>query len=310
MSEQDDRPDDRPRDDSTPPDDRTADTEQSSGSTAYEPDAAPPESVLTGFSWDDPAGGAAPTRPEEPEPTDAAPATEPVPAAPTPDPTAGDSSDSAPAQYPPAAPYPPAAGAAPGEAADPYSQQQSPYGDQAAGQQPSPYGQPYGQQAPYGQQQPYGQQPSPYGQQPSPYGQQPGTQQPYGGEPYGQQVSPYGQQGYGSSAPYTSTPQPYAYGPPPLGPEAEKARSNAILWTILNGVSIFVCGNLLAIVGVILAAIAINKAREDVQGAKNLTRWSIILFVLGFALWLVLIVILLAFGFLGALGTAATGSGF
>ncbi len=155
---------------------------------------------------------------------------------------------------------------------------------------------------------------NPYGQPTNPYGQPSGTPDPYpqahgeqqAASPYGQQ-QPYGQ-GYGPSASYTTTPQPYAYGPPPLSPEGEKVRSSAILWTILNGVAIFLCANLLSIGGVALAAIAIGKTRDDVQGARNLVKWSWILFAIGFAFWL-----LIAIGYVVlfvVLGTASLSSGF
>ena len=208
------------------------------------------------------------------------------------DPTSQDT----PAAYPPPAPYPPVgstddAAAAFGEqptgrpeAADEASYGRSGYGE--SGQ--TGYGETYGQ-----------------GAQP-PYGQPPATQ-PYGQQPYGQ--GGYGQGGYGTSAEYTSTRQPYAYGPPPLSPEGEKARSNAILWAVLNGIAIFF-GNLLSIGGVVLALLAIGKARDDVDGARTLTRWSWILFAVGFALWLLLIIGALALFGLALAGSIGAGAGF
>jgi len=133
---------------------------------------------------------------------------------------------------------------------------------------------------------------SPYEQQQPPYGQQ---------ELYGQQ-QPYGR-GYGQSAPYTTTPQPYAYGPPPRSPEAEKVRSSAVLWTILNVVGFFF-GNVLSVGGIVLAAVAIGKTRDDVQGARNLVKWSWILFAIGFAFWLLVIVAFVLFVVAGAAGAA------
>lgn len=220
----------------------------------------------------------------------------------------GDLDGQTPAQYPPAAPYPPAAGQPPAGS--------RPFDEQAAafGEQPGPYSQVPGDRPPgdgYGQQppaQPWSEQPS--SQQQQPYGQAYG--QTYGDQASGQGYgAPYGQpaegQGYGQSASYTSTPQPYSYGAGAMTPEAEKARSNAILWTILNGVAIFLCGNLLAIPGVILAAFGISKAGSDVDSSRNLTRWSWILFAAGFALWLLLIIGVVA---LGLAGTLAGAGGF
>ncbi|WP_380165483.1 hypothetical protein [Jannaschia sp. R86511] len=280
MTENSDRPDHADEPEATTPE-----------ATAPEPartdrDDAAPESVLTGFSWDDPSG-AAPTRPEQPAGSD-----QPAPDAPAADAPAygtAQASDTppssdepsygtpygatpeAPAQYPPAAPYPPA-----GAQQDPYGQ--GAYGPTGQAGQPGQGGEGYAAAG-----QAYGQ---PYGQQPAPYAG-----------------------GYGQSAPYTSTPQPYAYGPPPLSPEAEKVRSSAILWTVLNGISIFVCFNVFAIGGVICAAIGIGKARDDVQGARNLVKWSWILFAIGFALGLLLLIGYIVF-VIGVIGTAGMNSGF
>ena len=131
-----------------------------------------------------------------------------------------------------------------------------------------------------------------------PYGQTPSSgEQPYTAPPsYEQQ--PYGQQPY-SAQPYGAYP---SYGAPALDAEQEKVRSNAILWTILNGAAIFLCANLLAVAGVVLAAVAIGKARTDVDGARSFVRWSWILFALGFVFWILLIVGLIAFVGLGTMG--------
>ena len=132
-----------------------------------------------------------------------------------------------------------------------------------------------------------------------PYAQTP----PPGQQPYSPPPS-YEQQAYGQQQPYSA--QPYgaypSYGGPALDAEQEKVRSSAILWTILNGASIFLCGNLLAVAGVALAAVAIGKARTDVDGARGFVRWSWILFTLGFVFWILLLVGLIAFVGLGTMG--------
>lgn len=124
-----------------------------------------------------------------------------------------------------------------------------------------------------------------------PYGQTPPSdQQPYAPPPsYEQQ--PYGQQQPYSAQPYGSYP---SYGSPALDAEQEKVRSSAILWTILNGASIFLCANLLAVPGVVLAAVAISKARSDVEGARSFVRWSWILFAIGLVGWVLLLIGLVA----------------
>ncbi len=120
----------------------------------------------------------------------------------------------------------------------------------------------------------------------SPYGQQPYAQEPYPQDPSGQQAYAY--------------PPPHGYGAPQPDAEQEKVRSSAILWTVLNGGAIFLCANLLAIPGVILAAVAISKARTDVEGARSFVKWSWILFALGFVLAILFVVGLIAFVGLGA----------
>ena len=59
--------------------------------------------------------------------------------------------------------------------------------------------------------------------------------------------------------------------------------------------------------GVILAALAIGRAREDVPAAGT-RRWSWILFVAGFAFWLLIIVGYVVFFIV--LGTASMSGGF
>lgn len=125
----------------------------------------------------------------------------------------------------------------------------------------------------------------------SPYGQQPYAQESYPQDPYPQDPS--------SQQPY-AYPPPYGYGAPQLDAEQEKVRSSAILWTVLNGGAIFLCANLLAIPGVILAGVAIAKARTDVEGARSFVKWSWILFTLGFVLAILLVAGLIAFVGLGA----------
>lgn len=278
MTDPSDRPQDEPRD-----------------GTGQEPPREDGDgSTLAGFSWDDPSGGAAPVRPDDEARSGS---------------SAAGHDGQTPAQYPPAAPYPPA-GSAPSER--PLDERAAAFGEQPGPySQGSGYGQGSGQQSwqGSGQGSGYGEQPpaQPWSEQPAPPPGQPPYGQAYPQQPYG---APYGRppegSGYGQSSPYTSTPQPYSYGAGgALTPEAEKARSNAILWTILNGVAIFLCGNLLAIPGVVLAAFGISKASTDVSSSRNLTRWSWILFAAGFALWVLLIIGFIALGFAGTL--AGTG---
>jgi hypothetical protein len=72
-----------------------------------------------------------------------------------------------------------------------------------------------------------------------------------------------------------------------------------VLWTILNGVAIFFCGNLGAIAGVILAAVAIGRVRTDLPGARRFVKLSWIWFAIGFALgiafWTIYIIVIVVF---------------
>ncbi|MGF1660934.1 MAG: hypothetical protein ACFCVG_00435 [Kineosporiaceae bacterium] len=143
----------------------------------------------------------------------------------------------------------------------------------------------------------------------------PGPAQPAPPQPYSQPGYPqpsyshptppppaYPAPGYGPPAGY-GAPAGYA-APPPLTPESEDVRGKAILWTILNGVAIFLCGNIGAIVGVILAAVAIGRARTDVPGARRFVKWSWISFVIGFAVgivfWTIYFVAIVALGIASA----------
>ena len=166
--------------------------------------------------------------------------------------------------------------------------------------------------------------PSPYQQQyPSPQYQSPEYQAPQYQAPQYQApqypAPPYQQQGGYPATPATSPTgygAPPAYGAPgygapagyaplPMSPESEDVRGKAVLWTILNGVAIFFCANLGAIVGVTLAAIAIGRSRTDVVSARRLVKWSWIWFIIGFAaalvFWVLYFVIIVASVSLGGL---------
>ncbi|NUR92017.1 MAG: hypothetical protein HOY71_48770 [Nonomuraea sp.] len=73
------------------------------------------------------------------------------------------------------------------------------------------------------------------------------------------------------------------YHPHPREPH-DRARSTAIVALILNCVSIPGCCNVLSIPGAILAGLALSRAERDPAGARNLLRWSWVLYGVGLAL--------------------------
>ena len=172
----------------------------------------------------------------------------------------------------------------------------SPYDAPQPAPTPDPYAPaPHGQN-PYGQGQ-FGQ--NPYdrdqsGQDQSGQGQYP--QQPY--DPaYGQ--TPY-QQPYGSTA-YGQP--PYALPPAPYGAPPAK-NTSAIVLTVVSGLALVACCNLLAIPSLILGIVGISKGPDDPQGAARVTRAGWITFGVTTALvvigWVIFFALLAAGTFDGS----------
>ncbi|QXJ24105.1 hypothetical protein AGRA3207_005362 [Actinomadura graeca] len=104
----------------------------------------------------------------------------------------------------------------------------------------------------------------------------PGWEDPYGGS------QGWGGGGYGPppADPYGQGPPPgygYGYGPPGV-PYAPAGNGSTIAALICNIVAIVLCCNIVAIPGVILAAIAMGRAQSDPYSARRLTMWSWVLF--------------------------------
>ena len=183
----------------------------------------------------------------------------------------------------PAGAEPPAAWEPPAAAEPPAAEQ--PWAPPAAYGQPGGYGEqptyqdPYAQQ-PYGQ--PYAQQP--YGQQPAPYAPDQYAQQQYGQPGYGQPPAPYGQPPY---AP------PGAYGQP------ARTNGSALALTIISGLATVSCC-LLSAPALIFGIVALTKQSTDPEGSARMTRYGWIAFAAGFALSLIGIGLLFAFGAAGA----------
>jgi hypothetical protein len=105
------------------------------------------------------------------------------------------------------------------------------------------------------------------------------------------QSGDYPYQPYG--APYGQQPPPnYGYGYPPPPPRSEGPRATAIVALVLNSLAIVGCCNILAIPGAILAGMALGRSSTDHAGARSLLVWSWVLFGVGFALTLIVFLIL------------------
>ncbi len=130
-----------------------------------------------------------------------------------------------------------------------------------------PYGEPTGQP-------PYGGQP-----QGQPYGQ-PTGQPPYGGQPQGQ---PYG-------APYGQPTPPFGYAPPPA------TNGMAIASLVVSIVSLVACAGFTGFVGAILGHVAKGQIRRTNEQGGGLAMAGIIVGWLGFALFIAIVVGVIALG--------------
>lgn len=136
------------------------------------------------------------------------------------------------------------------------------------------------------------------------YGGRPpsGWNDPYGGNQnwdagggYGQ---PYGQS-YGYTQPGFDQPgygQPgYGYGPPGV-PHQATSNGSTIAALVCNAIAIVLCCNILAVPGVITAAIALGRFQTDPRSARKLTIWSWSLFGASLLIGIVLLIVYIAFG--------------
>ncbi|WP_242900565.1 DUF4190 domain-containing protein [Actinomadura terrae] len=122
----------------------------------------------------------------------------------------------------------------------------------------------------------------------------PGWEDPYGGTGgwdgggYGPSGDPYGQPppGYG----YGYGPQ--GYGPPGV-PYGQTRDGSTIAALICNIIGVALCCNILAIPGVVLAAIAMGRVQTDPESARKLTMWSWIMFVAAIVLGIVFAILYL-----------------
>ncbi|TDD65655.1 hypothetical protein E1293_40055 [Actinomadura darangshiensis] len=136
------------------------------------------------------------------------------------------------------------------------------------------------------------------------YGGRPpsGWEDPYGGSqgwdpggaygPQGQHGQGYGQPGYG---PPGYGQQGYGYGPPGV-PYRSASNGSTIAALVCNAVAIVLCCNIVAIPGVITAAIGLGRAQSDPQSARRLTIWSWCLFAASIVIGVIVVIIYIVIG--------------
>lgn len=133
-------------------------------------------------------------------------------------------------------------------------------------------------------------------------GRPPGWEDPYGGsqgwgssgghEQYGANPSQGYGQGHGQEYGQGTQPPGYGYGYGPPGvPHAPAGNGSTIAALVCNIAGVLLCCNILAIPGVIIAAIAMGRTQSDPQSARKLTIWSWVLFGASVVLGLVVLVV-------------------
>ncbi|WP_141578525.1 hypothetical protein [Actinomadura sp. WMMA1423] len=125
-----------------------------------------------------------------------------------------------------------------------------------------------------------------------------GWEDPYGGGSQGwDQGGGYGQpygEAYGYTQPGYGNPG-YGYGPPGV-PHQTASNGSTIAALICNAVAVVMCCNIVAIPGVITAAIALGRFQADPHSARKLTIWSWALFAASLLIGIVLVVVWIAIG--------------
>ncbi|WP_433466769.1 hypothetical protein [Spirillospora sp. CA-128828] len=139
------------------------------------------------------------------------------------------------------------------------------------------------------------------------YGGRPpsGWDDPYGGSQGWDSGGTYGQgQGYGYSQPGYGQPgygqpgygQPgYGYGPPGV-PYGAPSNGSTIAALVCNAVAILLCCNIVAIPGVITAAVALGRTQTDPPSARRLTIWSWSLFAASVFIAIIVLIIYIIIG--------------
>lgn len=124
------------------------------------------------------------------------------------------------------------------------------------------------------------------------YGGRPpsGWEDPYGGGSQGWDPGgAYGPQ-YGPGPGYP--PPGYGYGPPGV-PYGTRSNGSTIAALVCNSIAVALCCNIVAIPGIITAAIALGRNNTDPNSARKLTIWSWSLFGAAVAIAIIFFVVYL-----------------
>lgn len=100
---------------------------------------------------------------------------------------------------------------------------------------------------------------------------------------------------------------PNQYGPyGPYMPPPPASNGPALAALIANILLTITCCGLLAVPGVITAAVAMNRVHTDPVSAKNLTNWSWVIFGIAVLVGVVLLVVFFGLGLSGSLDETST----
>jgi len=206
----------------------------------------------------------------------------------SPDWSAPSASSPSPSQEPAPAP-PPAGGTSDAPQSSPT--EQIPQGTQAAPSYDAPYQSPRGEDNPYAGSS--AQPPNPYAATPPPVDDPYAAPQP-AYDPYAATGAPAGQGGYPAyNAPGQWQSAPGGYGAPPA------QNTSALVLTILSGIGLVLCCQVLMIGSLILGIMGLTKNAEDPEGSRKLAKWGWVVFATSLILTIIGIAVFISLGVSG-----------
>lgn len=114
-------------------------------------------------------------------------------------------------------------------------------------------------------------------------------------DPYAATGAPGAQGGYPAYQPPGQwQAPPAAYGAPP------RQNTSALVLTILSGLGLISCCQVIMIGSLILGILGLTKNSEDPEGARRLTKWGWVVFAVSLVLSIIAVGIFFAFGLAGA----------
>lgn len=152
---------------------------------------------------------------------------------------------------------------------------------------------------PHGESHPYAgssaQPTSPYAASPPPPPVDPYAAPQPSYDPYAATGAPGAQGGYPAYQPPGQwQAPPAAYGAPP------RQNTSALVLTILSGLGLISCCQVIMIGSLILGILGLTKNSEDPEGARRLTKWGWVVFAVSLVLSIIAVGIFFAFGLAGA----------